>query len=92
MPTLVNPMDERVPDRRSPAPRLEQLDGRTLVLLDISKPRGREFLDRLAWSLTERFRVARIVRAVKPTYTRPANAALLETLVHADGVIEALAD
>lgn len=92
MPTLVNPMDERARDRRPSAPRLDRLDGRTLVLLDISKPRGREFLDRLAWSLTERFRVSRLVRAIKPTYTRPASAALIETLVHADGVIEALAD
>ena len=92
MPTLVNPMDERVRDRRPSAPRVDGLDGRTLVLLDISKPRGGDFLDRLAWSLTERFHVSRLERVIKPTYTRPAPAALIETLVYADGVIEALAD
>ena len=47
MSTLVNPLDERSRDRQSPAPRLDSLEGKTLALLDISKPRGKEFLDRL---------------------------------------------
>ncbi len=92
MSTLVNPLDERSPDRQSPAPRLDGLEGTTLALLDISKPRGKEFLDRLEQILKERYGVSRIVREIKPTYTKPAPGALLERLGFVDGVIEALAD
>jgi len=92
MSTLVNPLDERSGDRQSPAPRLDNLEGKTLALLDISKPRGKEFLDRLEQLLKERYGVSRIVREVKPTYTKPAPGALLKRLGFVDGVIEALAD
>ncbi len=92
MSTLVNPLDERTEGRQSPAPRLDSLEGKTLALLDISKPRGKEFLDRLERLLKERYRVSRIVREVKPTYTKPAPGALVERLGFVDGVIEALAD
>ena len=92
MPTLVNPLDERVGDRQLPAPRLDSLEGKTLALLDISKPGGSHFLDRLEQLLKERYRVSKIVREIKPTYTKPAPGALLEKLGFVDGVIEALAD
>jgi hypothetical protein len=92
MSTLVNPLDERSEDRQSPAPRLDNLEGKTLALLDISKPRGKEFLDRLEHLLKERYGVSKIIREIKPTYTKPAPGALLERLGFVDGVIEALAD
>ncbi len=92
MSTLVNPLDERSAGQQSPAPRLDSLEGKTLALLDISKPRGSEFLDRLEHLLKERYGVSRIVRETKPTYTKPAPGALLERLAFVDGVIEALAD
>ena len=92
MATLVNPLDERADEPLGPAPRLDSLEGKTLALLDISKPGGSHFLDRLEELLTERYAVARIVRETKPTYTKPAPSALLEKLGFVDGVIEALAD
>ncbi len=92
MSTLVNPLDERTRDPRPAAPRLDSLEGKTLALLDISKPRGKEFLDRLERLLKERYDVACIVRETKPTYTKPAPELLLETIAFVDGVIEALAD
>ncbi len=92
MPTLVNPLDERSQGRQPPAPRLDSLEGKTLALLDISKPRGKEFLDRLEQLLRERYRVSHIVRETKPTFTKPAPGALLARLAFVDGVIEALAD
>ena len=92
MPTLVNPLDERSETPVAPAPRLDRLEGKTLALLDISKPGGSHFLDRLEELLTERYGVARIVREAKPTYTKPAPASLIEKLAFVDGVIEALAD
>ena len=92
MSTLVNPLDERSGDRQSPAPRLDNLEGKTLALLDISKPGGKPFVDRLEWLLRDRYGAARIIRETKPTYTKPAPGALLERLAFVDGVIEALAD
>ena len=90
--TLVNPLDERSRDQLAPAPRLDNLEGKTLALLDISKPGGKVFLDRLEQLLKERYRVSSIVREIKPTFTKPAPGALLERLAFVDGVIEALAD
>ncbi len=45
--TLVNPMNEIAPTAASPAPRLATMAGRTIALLDISKPGGNVFLDRI---------------------------------------------
>lgn len=92
MPTLVNPLDERAEQALEPAPRLDGLAGKTLALLDISKPGGSHFLDRLEELLTERWGVARVVRETKPTYTKPAPSSLIGKLGFVDGVIEALAD
>ena len=92
MTILVNPLDERAEQQRGPAPRLDGLEGKTLALLDISKPGGSHFLDRLEVLLRERYGVARIVRETKPTYTKPAPGVLVDKLAFVDGVIEALAD
>jgi hypothetical protein len=40
----------------------------------------------------ERHAVARVLREIKPTYTKPAPEQLLEKLRNVDSVIEALAD
>jgi hypothetical protein len=95
MPTvLVNPLNETVREQGSSAPRLDTLAGKTIGLLDISKPGGNLFLDRLEELLKERYRVAQIVRTIKPTFAKPAPAEVINYLVAAkcDGVIEALAD
>ena len=42
---LLDPTSERAPGQRARLPRLESLDGKTVGLLDISKPRGDLFLD-----------------------------------------------
>jgi hypothetical protein len=89
---LVSPLDERSREAQPAAPRLDTLEGKRLALLDISKPQGKEFLDRLQHLLEQRYGVAEIVREIKPTYTKPAPGALLEKLAFVDGVIEALAD
>ena len=91
---LINPLDETPRTPRVPARRLETLAGKTLGLLDISKPGGNLFLDHLERLLKERFEVGRIVRAMKPTFSKPAPDTVLDDLVAArcDAVIEALAD
>ena len=92
--TLVNPLDETPRMRSNPAQRLESHNGKTVGLLDISKTGGSIFLDRIELLLKERHGVASVIRAMKPTFTKPAPDAVIAKLVDAkcDAVIEALAD
>lgn len=90
--TLVSPMNETVVKAGAPPARLASLAGKRIGLLDISKPGGSFFLDRLEQILRERFHVADVVRAKKPTYTKNAPEAVIEQLRGLDAVVEALAD
>ena len=92
--TLVNPLDETPRVESKPAPRLTSLAGKTIGLLDISKPGGSVFLDHVERLLKVRYGVTSVVRVMKPTFTKPAPDAMIEKLVDAkcDAVIEALAD
>ncbi len=92
--TLVNPLDETSRENRNAASKLDTLKGKTVGLLDISKPGGSVFLDRLETLLRERYGVASVVRAMKPTFTKPAPESVIEQILAArcDAVIEALAD
>lgn len=91
---LVNPLDERIHPRAYPATRLDKIEGKRLALLDINKPGGSVFLDRLELLLTERYGAAGILRVAKPTFAKPApaevSAKIRDAQVHA--AIEALAD
>ena len=66
----VSPFDERRRAARPLARRGVSLDGATVVLLDINKRRGDEFLDRIETRLNERG--ARTVREVKQIFSLPA--------------------
>lgn len=90
--TLINPMNETVVKAAPPPVRLETLAGKRIGLLDISKPGGSFFLDRLEKILRERYRAAEIVRARKPTFSKNAPDPVIEQLRVADAVVEALAD
>jgi hypothetical protein len=91
MTVLLDPTSERRPAVREAAPRLPSLAGRTVGLLDISKPRGDVFLDRLEQLLAGRG--LEVLRFRKPTYTKPAPIDLRhEISVRCDAVVEALAD
>lgn len=91
---LINPMDETPRVKGRPAPRLDGLEGKTIALLDISKPGGNFFLDRLEELLTTRYGVKQVVRETKPTFTKPAPEETLARLQSesCQAVIEALAD
>jgi hypothetical protein len=88
--TLVNPCNERKLTG-TPAPRLQTLSGKTIALLDISKPGGSVFLDRLQALLAESHG-ANVIRLMKPTFTKPAPDEVIEKLRGVDAVVEALAD
>ena len=88
---LLDPTNERAVAEHPRAARPEQLDGLTVGLLDISKPRGDVFLDRLGGLLRERG--VRVERFRKPTYTKPAPQDLRREIAsRCQVVIEALAD
>ena len=87
----VSPIDERVAAPEPLAERPPTLAGRTVALLDISKNRGAEFLDRLEELL--RARGADTFRLAKPTFAKPAPAEMIEQIaLHGDLAVEALAD
>jgi len=92
--TLVNPLDESPREATNPAPRLDSLEGKKIGLLDISKPGGRPFLNRIETLLKEKFGAAEVVRFQKPTFTKPAPPEIVDRILKAQvqGVIEALAD
>ena len=87
---LIDPRNERSQAPPPPAPRLANLTGKTIALLDISKPGGSFFLDRLEILLHQKS--ARTIRIMKPAFSKPAPPDVLEALRGADAVIEALAD
>ena len=88
---LLDPTSESSPPRREPVPRLAGLEGKTVGLLDISKPRGDVFLDRLADHL--RAHGAKTLRFRKPTFAKIAPPDLRKEIAEScDAVLEALAD
>jgi hypothetical protein len=88
---LLDPTNERVSAEREPTPRPRALTALTVGLLDISKPRGDVFLDRLEDLLRERG--LQVERFRKPTYAKPAPADLRREIAsRCQVIIEALAD
>ena len=89
--TVLDPTGELRPQRRELVQRPESLSGLTVGLLDISKPRGNVFLDRVEERLTAIG--VKVNRYAKPTFTKPAPVDLRhEIATSCDAVIEALAD
>ena len=89
---ILDPTDEREPVRRELTQRPESISG-TIALLDISKPRGDVFLDRLESLIEERLPGVATKRYMKPTVARPVPDEIKQSIrQEADFVIEALAD
>ena len=88
---LLDPTGERSVVERTRLPRPASLGGHTIGLLDISKPRGNVFLDRLEELLVAEG--AAVKRYAKPTFTKPAPVDLRHEIAsQCTMVIEALAD
>ena len=89
--TILDPTSERALAERALLARPASLAGLTVGLLDISKPRGDVFLDRIEQRLVDIG--ATVKRYRKPTFTKPAPVDLRhEISVECQVVIEALAD
>ena len=90
-PTVLDPTGETRPAALERVPRPATLKGLTVGLLDISKPRGDVFLDRLEARLTSEG--ARVKRYAKPTFSKPAPLDVRKQIAEECGaVVEALAD
>ena len=88
---LLDPTAELSPTERQLVPRLQSLEGATIGLLDISKPRGKEFLDEIETLLLGKG--AKVNRYMKPTFARIAPRQLSQKISsECDAVIEGLAD
>jgi hypothetical protein len=88
---LLDPTGERTVVERTRLARPASIHGHTIGLLDISKPRGNVFLDRLEQRLVDAGATVR--RYSKPTFTKPAPVDLRhEIATQCTLVIEALAD
>jgi hypothetical protein len=88
---VLDPTGEQQVAERQLLARPPSIDGLRVGLLDISKPRGDVFLDRLESRLTAAG--ASVQRYRKPTFTKPAPVDLRhEIATQCDLVIEALAD
>jgi hypothetical protein len=89
--TLLDPTSEALAEGVARLARPASLDGLTVAVLDISKPRGDVFLDRIAERLHERGIAVRRYR--KPTVIRPAPLDIQQAIAaEADVVVEGLAD
>jgi nucleotide-binding universal stress UspA family protein len=87
----VSPFDERHREADPLAPRPASLAGATVVLLDINKRRGDEFLDRVEARLHEHG--ATTIRAVKQIFSKPAEPELIRRIANrGDLTVEGLAD
>ena len=88
---LLDPTSERQPAAGWRVARPASLRGLTVGLLDISKPRGDVFLDRIEELLAGRG--VEVLRFRKPTFAKPAPADLRqEVAARCEAVVEALAD
>ncbi|MEN9823886.1 MAG: hypothetical protein RLZ04_2312 [Actinomycetota bacterium] len=88
---VLDPTGERTVATRELLARPASLDGQVIALLDITKPRGDVFLDRLEELLADSGATVR--RYAKPTFTKPAPVDLRhEIATQCTMVIEALAD
>jgi len=87
----LDPTSERTAITRTLAERPASLEGKVIGLLDIIKPRGDVFLDRLETLLNERGLETK--RFNKPTFTKVAPVDLRhEIATKCDVIVEALAD
>jgi hypothetical protein len=87
----LDPTNEQAAISRTLAERPASLEGKVIGLLDIIKPRGDVFLDRLETRLNERG--LQTLRFRKPTFTKVAPIDLRhEIATKCDVIVEALAD
>jgi hypothetical protein len=88
---FVSPFDERHREVDPLAPRRPGLEGATVALLDITKRRSHEFLDRIELLLDARG--AQTFRVAKEIFSKPAAPEIIRRIAdRGDLAVEGLAD
>jgi len=88
---LMNPIGYGGKAQKPLAPRMANLRGKTIALLDIGFPNSGVFLDRMETLLKDRYGVAEVVRHAKPSPTRMAKPEVRKDILsRCHGVIEAV--
>jgi hypothetical protein len=91
MTILLDPTGERSVPERARVSRPASLRGKSVALLDISKPRGNVFLDRIEERLAADG--CNVRRFAKPTFSKPAPIDVRQQIASScEVLIEALAD
>ena len=75
-----------------PAPRLDGLAGTTVGVISNGKHGTVPFFDAFADHLRDRFGVAEVVRVVKPNYSAPAGAAVMEPAQRWQALVAGIGD
>jgi len=90
---VLDPTEEAEPAEVRMAPRLPTLQGKTIGLLENSKPHSKELLDFVEQLLHERLQPAQVLRFRKPNASRPAPDELVIDIVkQCDAVINGVGD
>ena len=90
---LLDPIAPNNTSEKFIAPRLDDLNGKVMGLLNISKNGSDIFLDRVEELMREHFDLVDVVRVTKPTFARPAPQEFINELAdQCDFVVEGLAD
>ncbi|MDE3075223.1 MAG: hypothetical protein KGJ86_07315 [Chloroflexota bacterium] len=91
--TLLDPTAEPKPVPRPLAQRLSTLDGKTIGFLNNSKPNVEQLFDTIAEQLQQRFRLAAVIRKIKPAAPIPAEREILDELARTcDAAVLAVCD
>jgi len=90
---FLEPIAETKPKGWSPAPRLADLNGKVVGLLDNGKTNAQALLDDIAVLLGQSYQLARVVRERKASYSRVSPKELIDRLAErCDLVLTALGD
>ena len=90
---LVDPTTQPIVASFTGAPRLKDLKGKRVGLIDDSKPNGKELLEELADLLKARYGVADVMYHRKPSASKPADPEVIARMgVECDYTIVAIGD
>lgn len=84
---VLNPTLEPQPLKVELAPRLADLNGRSVGVLDNGKHNSERFLQALVEEMDKEYHFSQVIWERKPTVTRPANEEQLGRLVGCDFVL-----
>ncbi|HEX6512178.1 MAG TPA: hypothetical protein VF157_07770 [Chloroflexota bacterium] len=90
---VLDPTEDAQPGEARRAPRSSSLEGKTIGLLDNSKPHAKEVLELVEQLLHERLRPAQVLRFRKPNSSKPAPDDLIADIVRqCDAVVNGVGD